>query len=126
MKFLHPLSLALATLGHFWQDKLNGQIFRYNLLLIILQFGLLLLKFDNLPRQVPLYYSLPHDESQLAPTSSLFLLPIFSVSVSLTNNLIAAFLLRSSHLLSRLSLIFSLIFSFLSLITLFQVIRLIS
>jgi len=126
MKFLHPLSLALATLGHFWQDKLNGQIFRYNLLLIILQFGLLLLKFDNLPREVPLYYSRPYDQSQLAATSSLFLLPIFSVSVSLINNLISAFLLRSSHLLSRLSLIFSLIFSFLSLITLFQIIRLVS
>lgn len=126
MKFLQPLSLFLATLGHFWQDKLNGQIFRYNLLLIILQFSLLLLKFDGLPPQVPLYYSRPYNESQLAATSSLFLLPIFSVSVSLTNNLISAFLLRSSHLLSRLSLIFSLIFSLLSLITLFQIIRLVS
>jgi hypothetical protein len=126
MKFLRALSLTLATLGHFWQDKLNGQIFRYNLLLIILQFGLLLYKFDSLPPQVPLYYSRPYDESQLATTSSLFLLPIFSVSISATNNLISAFLLRSSHLLARLSLIFSLIFSLLSLITLFQIIQLIS
>jgi len=126
MSFFKSIYIQISTLGKFWQEKITNQIFRWNILLIGIQIAFLIYKFAVLPDQVPLYYSQPWGEDQLAPASSLFLLPTFSIVVLLINNLLATFFLHTVQLLSRLLVIFSLLFSFLSFITLFQIINLIS
>ncbi len=126
MNLLNSIFQPLANLGKFWQEKANIQIFRWNLIFIIIQIIFLFWKFNSLPPQVPLYYSLPWGESQLAQASLLFLLPTISVVLLLIDHLFAISLTKTSVLLSRILLVISLIFSFLSLITLLRIIYLIN
>jgi hypothetical protein len=126
MSILTTIFLQFSLLGNFWQEKINRHLLRWNLLLIIFQLILLLVKFNDLPKQVPLYYSLPWGEGQLASAASLFLLPTFSIMILLLNNLIATFFLKTIPLFSHLLTIFSLIFSFLATISLTRIISLIS
>jgi hypothetical protein len=125
MAFLANFFSQVSSLGHFWQVKVNNRIFRWNIFFIIIQFALLIWKFNNLPNQVPLYYSLPWGESQLASASALFLLPIFSLLILLINHLLAVVFLKIIPLLSRLLIIMSLVVSLFSFITLTQIIILI-
>lgn len=126
MSIFDTLKNNLGKLGLFWQQKINSQLLRLNLLLIGLQLALLIYKFSQLPPEVPLFYSLPFGEEQLASTSQLFFIPIFSITIGLINTVFAALFVSGKSLLSRSLIIFSLIYSFLSLITLFQIITLIS
>ena len=126
MSFLKSISIQISSLGLFWQEKVNRKIFRWNIVLILAQLAFIIFKFNNLPGQLPLYYSLPWGESQLASASSLFLLPTFSIILLLLNNLFASFFLKTIPLLSRLLVIISLIFSVFSFITLLKIVTLIS
>lgn len=126
MIFFELTKQYLGKLGLFWQQKINGEILRINLILIIIQLAFVFYKFNQLPKQVPLFYSLPFGEDQLASASQLFFIPIFSITIGLINTAISALFLHNKALLSRLLIIFSLIYSFLSLITLYQIITLIS
>ena len=125
MAILTNFFSQISSLGHFWQIKVNNRIFRWNLFFIAIQFALLVWKFNSLPDQVPLYYSLPWGESQLASTSALFLLPIFSLLILLINHLLAVAFLKIIPLLSRLLILMSLVVSLFSFITLAQIIILI-
>jgi hypothetical protein len=120
-----PLKI-ISLFGVFWQDKTNAQIFRWNIFIIAAEFGLLFLKLNNLPPQLPLYYSLPWGESQLAPASAIFLLPILSLTILLINQFIATFLYVSHRLCSLLLITISLVCSFFSFISLWQIISLVS
>ena len=120
--FLQKISL----LGHFWQEKNNFTIFRWNLLLLVDQFVILIFKFGDLPPQIPLYFSLPWGESQLSPSIHIIYLPIFSVMVTLINSFWAAMLVKTNPLFSKLLIIFSLIFSFFISLALFQIVFLVS
>lgn len=126
MPFFKTISIQISSLGFFWQEKVNNRIFRWNIFFIIIQLTFLIFKFGNLPNQVPLYYSLPWGDSQLASASSLFLLPSFSIFLLLIDNLLATFFFKNIPLLSRILIFISLIFSIFSFITLFQIINLIS
>jgi len=126
MSFFNSFFSQIAVLGSFWQEKINHHLFRWNIILIIFQLAILFFKFNSLPEQVPLYYSLPWGEDQLTSATSLFLLPTFSIIILLLNNLIATFFLKTIPLFSRLLTVFSLIFSFLSAISLTRIITLIS
>lgn len=126
MSIFKNIFTHISILGQFWQEKINHHLFRWNLALIIFQLVFLFFKFNNLPQQVPLYYSLPWGDSQLASAASLFILPTFSIVVLLINNLIATFFLKNTTLFSRLLTIFSLLFSLISSIALFRIINLIS
>lgn len=125
MSISKSISSNLSTLGQFWQEKSNGRIFQWNMVFIVIQAAYIIFKLNDLPPQVPLYYSLPWGESQLASATSLFILPGFSLFFLFTNNLLAVFYLNTHSLMSRLLIVFSLIFSCLSLITLIQIINLI-
>jgi hypothetical protein len=126
MTFFNSILQPLSSLGQFWQQKNNGRILRWNLFFICLQIGLLIWKFTVLPPQVPLYYSLPWGEAQLASHSSLFLLPTISIVVLFIDNLFAVSFFKNLSLLSRLSVITSLIISLFFTITLFKIVFLIS
>ena len=126
MAFLNSIIQPLSNLGNFWQQKNNGRIFRWNIFFICLQIGVLAWKFVTLPPQVPLYYSLPWGASQLVNSSSLFLLPTISVVILFIDNLFSVSFFKNFELLSRLSVITSLIVSFFLTITLFRIVFLIS
>jgi hypothetical protein len=126
MSFLNLVIQPLARLGHFWQEKANSTVFRWNLFFIILQISVLIWRFTNLPSQVPLYYSLPWGETQLASASALFLLPTFSLVILLINNLFSISLAATNTLLSRLLIFASLAVSFFFLVTLVKIVYLIS
>jgi len=126
MSFFNSVIQPLARLGHFWQEKANSSIFRWNLFFIILQISVLVWRFTNLPSQVPLYYSLPWGEIQLASASALFLLPTFSLVILLINNLFYISLATTNTLLSRLLIFASLAVSFFFLVTLVKIVYLIS
>lgn len=120
-----PLKI-LSLFGSFWQDKINAQILRWNILIVLIQFGLLFIKLNNLPPQLPLYYSLPWGESQLASASSVFLLPILSLGILLINQFIATILFLPHRLCSLLLITISLICSLFLFISLWQIISLVS
>lgn len=126
MSSLTGIFKPLSDLGKFWQEKANAKVFRWNIFFIISQIGFLFWKFNSLPPQIPLYYSLPWGQSQLAPASSLFILPTISLVLLLINHLFAISLTKTSALLSRLLVVISLIFSLLSLITIFQIVNIIA
>ncbi len=126
MKFFEIIKKYLGQLGLFWQKKGNSQFLRLNLLIIGIQLAFLVYKFNQLPPEVPLFYSLPFGEEQLATTSQLFFIPIFSITIGLINTIFAAVFLPNHQLLSRLLIIFSVIYSLLSLVTIYQIITLIS
>lgn len=126
MSFLNSIIQPLSNLGHFWQQKANGRIFRWNLTFIVVQIGLLAWKFTSLPTQVPLFYSLPWGESQLVRATSLFLLPTISIVALFIDNLFAVSFFKNQPLISRLSVIISLIISFFSAVTLLMIVALIS
>lgn len=126
MSFFQSLSNKLSALGQFWQEKVNGRIFRFNVVFIIIQVLYLVFRLNDLPAYVPLFYSLPWGDSRLATANSLFLLPIFSLAFLFINNLLAVFYLNIHSLMSRLLVIFSLLFSFLSLVTLLHIIFLVA
>ena len=126
MSFLNSIIQPLSNLGHFWQQKANSRILRWNLFFIAGQIGLLAWKFIQLPPQVPLYYSLPWGQSQLTNASYLFLLPTISIVILFIDNLFAVSFFKNQPLLSRFSIITSLLASFFSLYTLINIIFLIA
>lgn len=126
MNIFNRLAVSVSLLGAFWQERRNSLLFRWNLLFIGLQIAFILLRFNDLPQLVPLYYSQPWGESQLAPVSSLFLLPVFSIGLLLLNSVLAAFYLRSVQLFSYLLLVSSFVFSLFSFITVFNIINLVT
>jgi len=126
MTFFSRLSLSISQIGSFWQEKVNNQIFRWNILFIVVQIALIFFKYSELPPQIPLFYSRPWGDSQLAPLNYAYLLPVLSVGILIVNNFLAIFYLRSAELLSRLLTIISLIFSAFAALALLQVINLVS
>jgi len=126
MIIINSIAKHLSILGSFWQDKINGQLFRFNVILITFQFFWLIFKFDYLPNSVPLFYSLPWGDARLSTASTLFVIPLVSIIITLVNNLLATYLLRQMVLLSRLLLILSLVLSLLGFVTLYQIVNLVA
>lgn len=126
MNLFKQLSFAISRIGLFWQEKINSLFFRWTVFFVLIQFGMILFKFSSLPPQIPLYYSQPWGEAQLASASSIIILPVASVLVLIINNILAVFFLNSVQLLSRLLIIGSLAFSFFSAIATYQIISLIT
>lgn len=126
MSLFTQVSLAVSQIGQFWQEKFISLIFRWNLFFIFLELVILFINYNNLPPQIPLFYSQPWGESQLAPVSYIFLLPALSAGVLLLNNCLAVFFLKSIQLLTRLLVILSLVFSIFATFALYQIINLVS
>lgn len=125
MSIVSTISQSISKVGLFWQERTNSRIFRWNLLVIGIEFFYAWYKYGDLPPQIPLFYSRPWGEEQLAGSLNIFLLPIFSLVFLLINNLLAVFFLKSISLLSRLLVILSLIFSIFSLVAVYHSISLV-
>lgn len=126
MSFFNRITTSISHIGFFWQEKSNGQIFRWNILFLVIQGLLLFFKYNDLPPQIPIFYSQPWGESQLGNSSSIFILPSISLVILFINNSLAVYYLKSSPLISRILVVVSLLTSIFSTIAVFKIISLVS
>ncbi len=113
----------LSQMGQFWQKPINRKLLVYSILLIIIQVVFITFYYDQLPRQVPLFYSRPWGKDQLVSSPYLYLLPITSFVILLLNMFLIVFFAKISFLSISL-LTSSTLYSFLSLFTLIKIIYL--
>lgn len=91
---------------------------------VVIGFLFILIFWQKLPPVIPLYYSLTWGEDQLAPTFSIFILPLFSALILILNFVLNK-LLKTQGLLFSFCLWTAAIVSFLSLFTLVKIVILI-
>ncbi|MGI6278240.1 MAG: hypothetical protein ACOYJ8_00245 [Patescibacteria group bacterium] len=89
--------------------------------LIFLMVGLFFVVYNKLPPQVPLFYSRPWGEAQLASPWLLLVLPALSFFISLLNFILSGLFFDRPFLVQVLMWA-SVVFSFLSFFTLFRII----
>lgn len=114
------------TLHALFRDTLIMRLILLCLFLALLQGLLLLWKWQVLPPQVPLYYSLPRGEEQLGTPFSLLFLPIFSLGMVLLHSSIAAIIYHHLLLAARLLIITCTIITILLCIALANIIFLVT
>jgi len=85
---------------------------------------LIIIAWSFLPPQLPLFYSRPWGEEQLVHPANLLILPGLGLLVFFANLLILSFVPKDEKLINQILIIILLVFNFLSLITLIQIIRL--
>lgn len=105
---------------------MERKLLRASLLLIILQVVYILIKFKDLPNQVPLFYSLPWGEKRLAQPQILFLAPLLSTIFCLINFYFTKKLVNNERLLSNICSLVSLVIVLLFSIAVFQIIFIIT
>lgn len=91
----------------------------------IIEVLLIILFWSSLPSQVPLFYSQPWGKEQLAKPQNLFLLPLLGLLVFFLNSLISSLIPKNEKLVKQILMTTFLVFNFLSLTTLIQIIRII-
>lgn len=96
------------------------------LLLFLFTFTLLLFTFNRLPPQLPLFYSRPWGEEQLATPSFLLLLPLGALVIGFLNIGMAGFLFEEFPFLARILIWSSVLVSLISAITVFKIVTLIT
>jgi len=111
---------SFVHLGKFWQEKINGIIFRWTVVLIAFQIAYLIYMLNALPPQIPLYYSLPWGESRLTSFTSLFLLPLYSIIILFVDSFLAMIYSVKIKVVSQLLMIFCLIFTLFATISLLK------
>ena len=117
----------LSRIGQIWLKQPINRLTQISLVLVISQITLIVFYFDKLPNQVPLFYSLPWGVKQLAPPEYLFLLPgISSLFLILNLSLTAIAKNESQDFFALIMGWGNLIISLTSLITLSEIIFLIS
>jgi len=92
-------------------------------LLIALVLGILILFFPRLlPNKLPLFYSLPWGESQIASRQQFFIIPAAIVLISLVNIIMSWQLHQTQTFFKRILLISSFIVSIILSVTLIKII----
>ena len=86
---------------------------------------LLIFSWSFLPSRLPFFYSKPWGEEQLAAPAILFLLPALGLVIFFINSLISTLMPKEEKLMRQILSMAFLVFNFLSLVTLIQIIRLI-
>lgn len=84
------------------------------------------LRWSKLPPEVPLYYSLPWGEKQLASPWELTILPTLALSIMVTNFFLAFFFAQDNKLLLKILIYTSLFVSIILLYNFIQIIILVS
>lgn len=98
-------------------------IYSATLINVFLVFVVLLLRKNNLPPEVPLFYGLPQGESQIVPSYLLAVPSLFSIIVIFVNTLIS--LLITNTFLKKSIIISSFVVTVLSVLTTLKIIFLI-
>jgi hypothetical protein len=121
---LKNISLFFDRLGKFWQEPFNYPILRLSFVLLVFQIVLILWFYKNLPPQIPLYFSRPWGASWLASTSSIFILPIFTLLTIILNYSLAFYYRPKKDFVAKILVIFTPIIALFSVIAVAQIISL--
>jgi len=107
------------------ENKGLKQLLKLSFILILIQTLIILFSLSFLPSQVPLFYSKPWGEEQLTHPLYLFILPLASLIVFMLDSILLSFIDKKDLLIRQILTTCILLFNFLSLITLIQIIRLV-
>lgn len=103
-------------------DNISMWSFGISLLITILILGSVWVSYQYLPDQIPLYYSLPWGDRQLATLNQFIVLPALSFAIIIINSLISWQLHKSQYILKRVIAASTLIFSILFFIATLKII----
>lgn len=103
-------------------DKILVTIVTFGLITVLLSVLSLIIKWQNLPPQVPLFYSKPWGSEQLAPKSFLWFLPILAVVIWLLDLALIRTFLKNNEFLSRILAVFGALTAILVSITLVKIV----
>lgn len=106
------------------KDSGIKNIIKIALFLWLIEIILIASAWSFLPYQVPLFYSQPWGQEQLATPINLFLFPLLGLLIFFLNSLIFSFIPKNEKLIKKILMTTFLVFNFLSLVTLAQIIRL--
>ena len=101
------------------------RIFQLGFLFWLGEFLLILLGWRFFPPEIPFFYSRPWGQEQLANPLMLFMLPGLGLIIFFLNVFVARLISREEHLIKQVLAMSFLIFNFLSLVTLIQIMRLV-
>ena len=90
--------------GSFFSQRSMKIVLYGGAILIGIQILLLILKWGNLPPQLPLYYSRPWGDEQIAPRLFVSIFPIISIICLLINTMLARVFFYTENLLSTVLL----------------------
>ena len=113
------------SINKLWQDKGCNLEIKICFLLLIFNFAFLIFNFSNLPPQLPLFYSRPWGEEQLATPEMFLMLPLGALLIVFFNTGLAAFLFEKFPFLARTLIWSTVLISLLLSITVFKVIILV-
>ena len=123
---MNIFSLFFGNLGKFWQSRSNSHLLRFNIFFLIIQIVLILWFFNQLPPQIPLFFSRNWGLSWLTSPTYIFLLPFFSLIVMLLNYPLAIYFHQKKFFLSQLLVVFSFVFCLLSAFSVLEIIKLVT
>ncbi len=86
---------------------------------------LILFGWKFFPTEIPLFYSRPWGQEQLTKPLMLFILPSLGLVIFFLNSMISRLTLKEERLMKQILAIAFLVFNFLSLVTLIQIMRLV-
>lgn len=109
-----------------WQDKASSLGVKFSLVFLLLALGYLFITFHRWPPEVPLFYSRPWGEEQLANSDFLWLLPSGALLIAFLNISLAAFLIEEFPFLARILAWSTTLISFLASIAIFKIVTLIT
>ncbi len=104
------------------KDGIVSEVIKGSFLVLFASFFVLVFGLRSLPHEVPLFYSLPWGEQQLASSISLFFLILFSLAVVLLNWAGAVFVYKEQVFLARALIFLGLIISLLVSITIVKIV----
>lgn len=119
MNLFSQKTFLLTKLVDFYRnhDKIIFYSITLSIIVLVIEAALVGFRYAGLPSQIPLFYSLPWGNSQLATTSQILILPTISILVLLTNLSVGWYLHDSQLILKRVLALTTLILSLLLLIT---------
>jgi hypothetical protein len=122
---MNLISFFFGNLGKFWETNLNSRFLRLSIFLFVFQLIIIIWFYNRLPPEIPIFFSRPWGTAWLSSTSSIFILPLFSLLTLLTNYFLALFYHQKKLILSQLLVTFAFIISLFSTVSLIKIISLI-
>lgn len=122
---MNVVSSFFGNLGKFWQATLNSRLLRLSIVLLVAQIVLIIWFYNQLPPEIPLFFSRPWGPDWLTSTATIFILPLFSLVTSLINYFLALFYHQRKLLLSQLLVIFAFMISLFSTVSVLKIISLV-
>jgi hypothetical protein len=89
------------------------------------EIALILFGWKFFPTEIPLFYSRPWGQEQLVKPIMLFILPGLGLIIFLINSIVSSLIPKGEPLMKQILAMAFLVFNFLSLITLIQIMRLV-